>query len=129
VLPKHQRVRRSEHFRLALRSPARSATRNLVVHVARIECQPDSGQGATAGFIVSRAVGGAVVRNRVRRRLRAQMQESLKGLPPDATVIVRALPPSASLSGPQLAADLTGALTRAVRRLGHDSVTPESDVP
>src|SRR5215813_4730379 len=38
-----------------------------------------------AGFVVSRAVGGAVARNRVRRRLRHLMRDRLVSLPAGAT--------------------------------------------
>jgi ribonuclease P protein component len=62
---------------------------------------------------VSRGVGGAVVRNRVRRRLRHLMRERLDRLPPGARVVIRANPAAADRSSAQLAADLDRALTRA----------------
>ncbi len=37
-----------------------------------------------AGFVVSKAVGGAVVRNKVKRRLRHLMRERVDQLPPVA---------------------------------------------
>jgi len=69
---------------------------------------------AKVGFVTSKAVGPAVVRNRVRRRLRHVMAERLRVLPPGALVVVRALPASAGASSRELAADLDRALTRLV---------------
>lgn len=68
------------------------------------------------GFIVSRAVGNAVTRNRVKRRLRAQMSNRLDQLGAGWAVVVRALPPSARSSSAALAADLESALCSVVRR-------------
>lgn len=61
------------------------------------------------GFIVAKTVGGAVVRNTVRRRLRASayaLQSQLAGV----DVVVRALPASATASQAQLASALEGGL-------------------
>ncbi len=66
-----------------------------------------------AGFAVSRAVGGAVVRNLVKRRLRAVMSEALATVPVGSHVVVRALPPAAEVSFSQLRTDVLGAMVRA----------------
>ncbi len=66
-----------------------------------------------AGFVVSKAVGNAVVRNRVRRRLRALVRERLAALPAGSTLVVRALPAAAEASYPRLAADLDAAIAAA----------------
>jgi ribonuclease P protein component len=65
---------------------------------------------------VSKAVGKAVVRNQVRRRLRHLIRERLAGLPAGATVVVRALPGAADRAFPELAADLDAALVAARKR-------------
>ena len=70
---------------------------------------------ARAGFVVSRAVGPAVVRNTVRRRLRHLMAAHLHRLPPGSRVVVRALPGSAAATYDQLSVALRRALDRAVR--------------
>ncbi|MBE1486114.1 ribonuclease P protein component [Plantactinospora soyae] len=66
-----------------------------------------------AGFVVSKAVGGAVIRNRVRRRLRHLVRERLAGLPAGTTLVVRALPDAAEASYARLGADLDAALAAA----------------
>lgn len=68
---------------------------------------------ARAGFVVSKAVGNAVVRNRVRRRLRALVRERLAALPAGSTLVVRALPAAAEASYPRLTADLDAAIAVA----------------
>ena len=68
---------------------------------------------ARAGFVVSKAVGGAVVRNAVRRRLRHLVRERLTTLPPGATLVVRALPGAADVSYARLATDLDAAIAAA----------------
>ena len=40
-----------------------------------------------AGFVVSRAVGGAVVRNQVKRRLRALLADRLPTLPAGSQIV------------------------------------------
>ena len=61
---------------------------------------------ARIGFVVSKAVGNAVVRNRVQRRLRHLAREHLASLPGSAVLVVRALPASAEASYAELATDL-----------------------
>lgn len=65
-----------------------------------------------AGFVVSKAVGGAVVRTAVKRRLRHLVRERLTLLPPGSLVVVRALSGSGDADHEQLARDLDAALQR-----------------
>ncbi|BCJ38876.1 hypothetical protein Athai_63790 [Actinocatenispora thailandica] len=74
--------------------------------------------GARFGFAVSRAVGNAVIRNKVRRRLRHLASERLDQLPAGTTVLVRALPAAAARSFQQLGRDLDAALTAATAPRG-----------
>ena len=64
------------------------------------------------GFVVSRAVGGAVVRNRVARRLRHLVRPRLQQLPPGTLLVIRALPPAATATSAELAMDLDAVLRR-----------------
>jgi ribonuclease P protein component len=77
----------------------------VVVYLARTA---DSRR--VAGFAVSKAVGGAVVRNRVKRRLRAIVAADLPFLPAGARVVVRALPAAAKASFSELSSDVGEAL-------------------
>ncbi|GAC1327606.1 MAG: hypothetical protein NVSMB13_14000 [Mycobacteriales bacterium] len=64
------------------------------------------------GFIVSRAVGGAVVRNRVRRQFRELLRH--RPLPAGSLLVLRVLPPAAGLTSAALDTELDALL----RRLG-----------
>ena len=67
--------------------------------------------------MVSKAVGNAVTRNRVKRRLRHLVREQLGALPQQGALVVRALPASrGDVSGAELAADLTRCLRRVAER-------------
>ena len=61
---------------------------------------------------MSKAVGGAVVRNKVKRRLRHLIRDRLSQLPPGSLVVVRALPGAGDAEYAQLARDLDAALQR-----------------
>ena len=66
------------------------------------------------GFVVSKAVGPAVVRNRVKRRLRHLAREIVTDLPGSAVLVVRALPAAADARIEELGADLTRCLDRVM---------------
>ena len=78
------------------------------------------------GFVVGKAVGNAVTRNRVRRRLRHLAAAQLPSTPLPLDVVVRALPRAASASA-ELPADLASAWSQAVSRLG--CVNSRGDTP
>lgn len=64
------------------------------------------------GFIVSKQVGTAVVRNRVRRRLKAVCLGLIDSVAPGAQVVIRALPESADAPFDALLVDVRGCLRR-----------------
>lgn len=66
-----------------------------------------------AGFVVSRAVGNAVTRNLVKRRLRELVRARLGGLPDGTDLVVRAMPAAAQRSFVELGQDLDAALVLA----------------
>ncbi|GAA4243877.1 ribonuclease P protein component [Dactylosporangium darangshiense] len=70
---------------------------------------------ARAGFVVSKAVGNAVVRNAVKRRLRHLVRPRLADLPAGSVIVVRALPEAARAGYHQLEQDLDAALQAARR--------------
>ncbi len=110
MLPAGKRIRRSADFATVVRRGSRVGRATLVVHLL---IDPDGGP-PRAGFVVSKAVGGAVVRNAVTRRLRELVRARLDLLPRGTRLLVRALPAAATASSSTLAADLDPALDRAL---------------
>jgi ribonuclease P protein component len=128
VLGAAQRLRRRSEFTATVRGGRRGSRGVLVVHLSRPAVGTSTAPARTgeqelpprAGFVVTRAVGGAVARNRVRRRLRHLVRDRLAGLPASATLVVRALPGAAERGYAQLADDLDGAIAAAQRPRGAD---------
>jgi ribonuclease P protein component len=126
MLPRQARMTRPADFRRTVRRGRRAGRAALTGHLLL----PDgplsaddvgldgvrSAEPAKVGFVVSRAVGTAVVRNRVKRRLRAVMREHLGMLPAGSLFVVRANPAAASARQVDLAADLDLVLERLLRR-------------
>ena len=72
------------------------------------------------GFIVGRAVGNAVTRNRVKRRLRHLAARRLPSTRPGVDLVIRALP-KAGVAGDDLVTDLDKAWLRATDRVTSQS--------
>jgi ribonuclease P protein component len=68
------------------------------------------------GFIVAKTVGNAVVRNRVRRRLKAAAHSMAPSLPDGAETVFRALPPSADAAFVELSAEVERSASRLAAR-------------
>lgn len=137
MLASTHRIRRRVDFAATIRSGRRATRGAVVVHYGRAATEPPappvseeaepavppqpatpaSAEASTppprAGFVVSKAVGGAVVRNRVKRRLRHLVRARIDALPAGAMLVVRALPAAAGRTYAELGADLDGALARA----------------
>ena len=118
VLTRAHRLTSSPVFAETVRRGTRAGGPRLVVHlVVRAEAGArDSGAHPQIGFVVSRAVGPAVTRNRVKRRLRHLVRDRIDALPPATVLVVRALPAAATASYETLGEDLDVLLRRAVRR-------------
>jgi len=116
VLPAAARLRRSTDFTATLRG-ARTARGDGMVVLHAAPADPSASAGADprassprVGFVVPRAVGPAVARNRVRRRLRHLVRDRLGALPVGTDLVVRALPGAADRTYEQLGPDLAAAL-------------------
>lgn len=113
MLAAAHRLRSGADFTHTVRSGVRQGRRNVVLYAA----VSDEGKASRFGFIVSKAVGNAVVRNLVKRRLREAGAETLRDRPTGLDVVVRALPPAASADWASLRGDYASALRGALRRL------------
>jgi ribonuclease P protein component len=118
VLPAGHRLRASSDFAAALRGPrgARAGSTLIVVHANQTDAR--AGQPPRVGFVVSKAVGTAVARNRTKRRLRALMAARVRDIPAGTDVVVRANPVAAQADSSTLAAELDRLLGRVLGRLG-----------
>jgi ribonuclease P protein component len=124
VLATPNRLRTSTDFSTTVRSGVRNGRRNLVLYTAPI----GAAEPSRIGFIVSKAVGNAVTRNLVKRRLREAGALSLHTHGTGLAVVVRALPAAASASWEQLLSDYNAALAVTTKRLGGSvprSASPE----
>jgi ribonuclease P protein component len=114
MLARADRLTAGSDFIETIRRGRRAGARSLVVHVAR---GTRGAAGAPrAGVVVSRSVGPAVTRNRVKRRLRHVVRRHLAELPAASRLVVRALPAAAEASSEELDRDLGRALRRALER-------------
>lgn len=108
MLARELRMRRGDEFTAAVRGGRRAGSRTLVCHWA------DAEDDLRVGFVVSKAVGTAVVRNRVKRRLRHCVADVLAdpSAPRTGRLVVRALPAAADADSGRLRADLVRGLAR-----------------
>ena len=110
MLSRQNRLTSSQAFSRTVRRGRRAGARTLVVHLD-VDTKSESPR---AGLVVSRAVGVAVTRNLVKRRLRHLARERIGDLPCGAVLVLRALPAAGTASYSELGADLDRALGRAL---------------
>ncbi|MDR1386720.1 MAG: ribonuclease P protein component [Propionibacteriaceae bacterium] len=119
MLPVSARLRRAAQFTATVRGGRQTGRACLILYV-----KPTDQASSRAGFVVSRRVGPAVVRNRVKRRLRHLVAARLDQLPQTADIVIRALPKAASQPG-RLVGDFESAWSWAARQCS----TPSAPVP
>ena len=117
MLPAGHRLRASSDFAATFRGPrgARAGSTLIVVHANQADAR--AGQPPRVGFFVSKAVGGAVVRNRTKRRLRALMAARIDTVPAGTDLVIRANPVAAQANSASLATDLDVLLARVASKL------------
>ncbi|MFK4836297.1 ribonuclease P protein component [Microbacterium sp. ZW T2_14] len=111
MLARRNRLTRGAEYKAVVRRGRRCAGAHTVTYVNRAVTDGP----ARFGFIVSRQVGGAVVRNTVRRRLKALCLESLESVGAGDDIVIRALPSAASASFADLRSDVEKCLARRTR--------------
>ncbi len=116
VLPQQSRMRSPEEFKRTMRSGRRAGGTTLSGHLLLTAGPVPERAAPKVGFVVSRAVGSAVVRNRVKRRLRELMRGRVASLPGGCLLVLRAHPAAAGVRQVDLAADLDLVLGRLLRR-------------
>lgn len=111
------RLRKRGEFLAAARGPRLS--RGPFVLQALTRPEPERAATIGVGITVTRKIGGAVVRNRARRRLREALRLTLPGpARAGADYVVVARPGALDCPFAKLQADLAGAFAQAARRGG-----------
>lgn len=119
MLSPKNRMRHSTEFSTVMRSGRRSGREALGVVYLTPKPHPKAEiDPPRVGFIVSKAVGGAVARNRVQRRLRHMMRSRLADLPNGSLLVVRAKPGAAAARAEELDAQLESAIASVMRPKG-----------
>lgn len=113
MLPARNRMRRSTEFDATVKSGSRTVQPDVVVHIRRCGGEADPADGPRIGLIIGKAVGTAVQRHRVARRLRHVVRTMLGELPASDLMVIRALPSSRNVSSARLEQQLRNGLRRA----------------
>ncbi|WP_043809582.1 ribonuclease P protein component [Rhodococcus triatomae] len=114
MLPEPHRLRRRADFASTVRRGRRAARPDVVVH-ALANAQAGSlisDPGPRFGLVVSKAVGPAVIRHRVARRLRHICASLVDEVSEGSFVVIRALPGSATATSDELARQLRSGLRK-----------------
>ena len=87
MLPKNARLTDTNDFARATKSGLRVSTQNFIgyLYINTTESQ------TRAGIIISKSVGGSVVRHLVSRKVRHILAEEIKNLPANSLLVIRAL--------------------------------------
>ena len=119
MLPARNRMRRSTEFDATVKYGTRTTQPDVIVHVRRGSDGVEA-NGPRIGLIIGKAVGSAVERHRVARRLRHVARTMLGDLDQSDQVVIRALPSSQHVSSARLEQQLRSALRRAREPAGMD---------
>jgi ribonuclease P protein component len=119
VLPARNRMRRSTEFDATVRYGVHAVQSDVIVHI-RGGNDGDERDGPRVGLIIGRAVGSAVDRHRVARRLRHVARTILGDLQQSDQVVIRALPSSRQVSSARLEQQLRSVLRRSCEPAGTD---------
>ena len=108
LLARENRLRSADDFRLTMRSGRKVVGTSMVLYLT----QNDTHDSARFGFVVSKAVGGAVQRNLVKRRFRSAIRNRHSLFLPGQHLVIKALPGSPGVTWNELSQDLDNCLAR-----------------
>ena len=83
---------------------------------------PEQASSARFGITVPRALGGAVLRNRLKRRIRVAARAALHLLPPGTDVVLHPRPEAATVAFPQLQLELESVFHTVAQRLATGAI-------
>jgi ribonuclease P protein component len=123
--PSRGRLSRSAEFERVYRQGRSTANRHLVLY----SFPNPAAERPRLGLSVSRKVGGAVERNRVKRLLREAFAQAEGGLRPGHDVVVVARPSAGELAEREGLAGMDAALAELISRAGLRSGEPPAEEP
>jgi ribonuclease P protein component len=118
MLDRAHRLTSGRGFAATIRQGRRAGRSTVVLHLDARQEQPGGPQDSEprVGLVVGKAVGNAVTRNQVKRRLRHVARERLDALPAGSVLVLRARPAASSASSASLGKDVDDALDRLLAR-------------
>ena len=120
MLPSQHKLANSEEFKQTIRKGKRAGRDTVVVHLRTNVFDHNDPNvtvgGPRCGLVVSKAVGNAVTRHAVSRKLRHVFLELAREIPADHRVVIRALPPAATATFEELLEDVRRAYEKARKR-------------
>jgi len=116
VVAKANRLVRADDYKVVVRRGVRRPTEYTLLYIRRAAVGSPVDLPVRFGFIVAKTVGNAVVRNRVRRRLKSIAAELVPTVPSGTDIVVRALPAASQASWTTLRDQLADALSRGLAR-------------
>ncbi|OHU98860.1 ribonuclease P protein component [Mycobacterium talmoniae] len=116
MLPAQYRMRRSSDFSATVKHGTRAVQPDIVLHARQAGDEP----GPRVGLVVAKAVGSAVDRHRVARRLRHVCRTVLPELRPTDHLVIRARPSSRHAVSARLEQQLRAGLRRIHQAEGCD---------
>jgi ribonuclease P protein component len=116
--PRRRRLSRSAEFERVYRQGRSKGNRFLVLYAFPREESEAADEGPRLGLSVSRRVGGAVDRNRVKRALREAFWAEAERLPPGSDYVVVARPDARDLAEREGTGGVRTALADLVDGLG-----------
>ncbi len=109
MLPRYARLTSPNDFARTTKNGFRVSSKFLVLYFNPTVTNTP----AQAGLIISKSVGGSVVRHKVARQIRHSLREHLVALPTGTHIVVRALMGSA---GQDLKKDLNSLIPRVLEK-------------
>jgi ribonuclease P protein component len=112
--PRRRRLSRSAEFERVYRQGRSKGNRFLVLYAFPRDDADGDSEGPRLGLSVSRKVGGAVERSRVKRTVREAFWQEVERLPADADYVVVARPDARELAVREGTPGVRGALAELV---------------